>query len=288
MSLKAIWIVAASILSTVGIIGNSIVFYVSTRTKFRNITIFRYLATSMINDFFIIITIWFYATPDAFKLETETFNCKITVYFGYLFYQYSPYIISIASIDRLLSVKYPTKFKFRTKLKYQILLLLITFSCFVFLDVIYYNYYDIHRKEDNSTYCFTSSPQIHVYIDLVNMVLMVNSFVIMITSTIIVTRYLMSKKAFHQNATSRKEIKCIKVLVAMNSFYIICNLPYCLQRITQDVFNLNNIEFDFHIIEGVSFVLIYVQNTFSFFLYLFCNKVFRGYCLSIVCSKKTI
>ena len=215
MSLESIWKAAASIVSTGGIIGNSIVLYISTRPKFRNLSIFRYLTASMINDFFVIITIWFYATPEAFKLKRETLNCKITVYFGYLFYQFSPYIISIASIDRILSVKYPTKLKFRTKLKYQLLVLLTTFSYFIFIDIIYYNYYNIQRKQDNTTYSFNFNNEIHVNIDLVNMVLMVTSFIIMITSTIVVTRHLMRK---NQKKPIRRICTCCCCLCCYRSF----------------------------------------------------------------------
>ena len=94
-----LWMILGSLLTIVGVLGNSIVFYVSTKPKFRNIAIFRYLSVSMINDLLVLFTAWFYIVPDYFKINTERFGCKITQYFGYLFYQYSPFIITIASIN---------------------------------------------------------------------------------------------------------------------------------------------------------------------------------------------
>ena len=291
MSLETTWVAAASILTVTGVLGNSMVLFVSTRPKFRNLSIFRYLTASMINDFFIIITMWFYATPDFFLINSVTYSCKLAQYFGYLFYQYSPLIITIASIDRILSIKYPNKIKFCTELKYQILALLVALILLAPLDLLYYTFYEITYDGNNLTLCRISSEYMHVCIDLINMVLLIIEFMIMIISTIIVSRHLVKKKTIlGKNVKFKKEKRCIKILIVMNSFYVICNLPYCLFRITQDIFLLNNIEFQFNyiILQGATFILIYIQNTFSFFLYFFCNNVFREYCLSILFSKKKI
>jgi hypothetical protein len=101
------------IFSVIGLIGNSLSVFIIIKKQFRRVSFFRYLAFSIINDTIVLITMWLYTIPDYF--QTSSIGCKLTQYFGFLFYQFCPWIEVVSSIDRVISVKYPTKYKFRTK-----------------------------------------------------------------------------------------------------------------------------------------------------------------------------
>jgi hypothetical protein len=114
-------------ISIIGLVGNTLVFYILTRPKFLKQSIFRYFLVTTGNNSFVLLTMWFYCMPDLFLMNSNSLSCKLTQYFGYLFYQFCPWIIVLNSFDRYLSVHFPTKFEFRTKLKYQVLALSIIF-----------------------------------------------------------------------------------------------------------------------------------------------------------------
>ena len=212
MTFETLWIFLGSFQFIIGSIGNFLVFYISSRPKFRCVTIFRYLIVAMINDFFISITGWFYAVPNFFKANENLYSCKITQYFGYLFFQYGPWIIVLASLDRLASVKYPTKFQFRNDLKYQALALSVIFIILSLLNVLLCYFYDIEYlgyqfESINTTQCNTRDVNIQFYLDIYDcLIAAVIPFTIMITTTVIIARIFVKKKQHFKMIQNLKKI----------------------------------------------------------------------------------
>ena len=279
-------------LTIVGIIGNSIVFYILTRPKFRNIPIFRYLIVSMVNDTINLITMWPFTLPISFNMNTISINCKLIQYFGYLFYQFCPWIIVVSSLDRLASIKFPTKFQFRKKLKFQAGVLTIIFIFLVFINIPFYFYYDIINISDE-TLCTTSDRYTQFYIDLANfLVSTIVPFFLMVLCTVIIAYHIIkNKNKLLQNNRSNfhKEMQFVKVMCAMNAFFLICSLPFCIQLLTNDILAINNIPNIYQsLIFNISDAIEYSQNAFGLFLYLSCNKVFRNHFKTMFFSKNSI
>jgi hypothetical protein len=86
-----------------------------------------------------------------------------------------------------------------------------------------------------------------------------------------------------KNKFSKKEINCMKVMLSMNCLFLVCNLPYCIQKLVFDALSLFDITSDYRdLITGLTMFLVYIQNSCSFFVYLIFNKVFRNYFLSMI------
>ena len=168
------------ILSIIGLIGNSTSIFIITKEQFRRASLFRYLAFSLINDTFVLVTMWLYTLPVVFQMTS--LGCKLTQYFGFLFYQVCPWIIVAGSIDRVFSVKFPTKYKFRTKLKFQI-----------FYMPLYLNY-DI-QTQLNQTICTINNNHIQFYTDLASfLVSVIIPFIIMIVCTSTIGLHMIKNK----------------------------------------------------------------------------------------------
>ena len=180
------------ILSIIGLIGNSTSIFIITKEQFRRASLFRYLAFSLINDTFVLVTMWLYTLPVVFQMTS--LGCKLTQYFGFLFYQVCPWIIVAGSIDRVFSVKFPTKYKFRTKLKFQILIITIIFVIVMFLNIPLYLNYDI-QTQLNQTICTINNNHIQFYTDLASfLVSVIIPFIIMIVCTSTIGLHMIKNK----------------------------------------------------------------------------------------------
>jgi hypothetical protein len=275
------------IFSVFGLIGNSLSVFIIIKKQFRRVSFFRYLAFSIINDTIVLITMWLYTIPDYF--QTSSIGCKLTQYFGFLFYQFCPWIEVVSSIDRVISVKYPTKYKFRTKLKYQILISSILFAIMVFLNIPLYWYYDIEVQQDK-TICTINNVQTQFYVDLASfLVTVIIPFIIMITCTSIIGHIMIKRKigSLQNRSNIKKEIQLIKVMCALNVFFLLTNLPYCIQQLVFVSLSFQNIFIDYQsIILSLTSAFVYLQNSCSLILCIIFNKVFRKCFFSMISFKQ--
>ena len=284
-------LISSIILTIVGLIGNSLIIYILIKPQFRNNTTFRYVFVSTLNDTLVLVTMWFYNSPNTFQLNSNSISCKFVQYFGYLFYQYCPWIIVLTSLDRLLAVKFPTRFKFRTQLKYQAIALFVIFVSLALINISFYYYYDI-QIQSNQTICATSDIYTQFYIDLFSS--LITTFiplVLIVFCTSTIGCQLLSQKQLmlFNRENYKKKTQFIKVMVAMDAFFLICNLPFCIQQIIYDIFVINGITYYYEsIILTFTDFFIYFQNSCGFFVYLAANKRFRKQFLFMIRRKNII
>ena len=126
---------AASLLSIIGIVGNSITLYVLTRPNFIKEPMFRYLIINTLIGSIGIFFIWVQSLPVIFNWSVNDTYCKIYIYLCTIGYDSFPWVNAINSIDRLLSLKYPHKFIFRKKFRNQALVLSSIFLIAIVTDV---------------------------------------------------------------------------------------------------------------------------------------------------------
>ena len=271
-------------LTMVGLPGNSITILILSSSKMREISMFRYLIISMVNDSLVLVTMWFSTLPNMFLADSMC--CKLSLYLSNLFYNYSAWIVVLNLIDRLIIVKCPTKFRFRDQLKFQALLLLTTFMVIILATIPFYIYSDINTRI-NITSCGTNSPETEFYVEFSGaLVGVIVPFVLMIILTTLIGNQLIKKsRNLESRKKFKKEIRLIKLMISMSLFFLIFNLPYYIQQLIHTGLSFNNralfiSNYIFNLIFNITNQLCYIYNSFGFFVCLFCNKVFRNYLYS--------
>ena len=119
--------VSSVMITTISIIGNTAVILILSKQEFRKEPLFRYLITATIFDTVNAIMIWPTNYLDIFMINQIDGSCKVYKFSINMLATFSSYMNNFTSLDTLMIVKYPTKFKFRKTYKYQIFIQLMIF-----------------------------------------------------------------------------------------------------------------------------------------------------------------
>lgn len=275
------------ILTAIGLVGNTLVIYILLQPEFIKISMFRYLIAATIFDTWNLLLCWPSIFPDAFFVNQLSLSCKLYLYLFYIPFSASPWTFSLSSIDRYLSVKYPAN-KTKNKFKYQLLAIILVTISISLVYIPFYIYHDIDTV--NGTGCVPTSFLIEFYLDLLDTVVStVIPFTIMIVSTCLISYQLVTQKAKLQQNKKKfeKEMQLIKTLCIMDIYFLICNLPYCVLTVVDDLMGINYFgTFAFYVLNALT----YVFSSCDFFVYLIFNKLFRKHFFSMIscCRKKEV
>ena len=278
-------LISSIVLTVVGFIGNSITIMIVARPEMRNISMFRYLLASMVNDCLVLMTMWLFNFPEIFI--NDSISCKWNTYLEYLNFNYSGWIVVVSLADRFITVKYPNKFLFRNQFKFQALVLLLIFFILVMLNIPFYAFYDYYSSS-NKTICRTNERETEFYVQLSSALIgVIMPFFLMIIFSFLIGRCLLKKSRNIQNRKDfKKEIRLIKLMLSISAFFLICNLPFFIQQLTHDWFFFTYVsepfvsDDTFNFIFNITNQLTFVYNSFGFFVCLFSNNVFRNYFFS--------
>ncbi len=281
--------IASIVLTVIGLIGNSLVFYILTRPKFLKESIYRYFLASEIVAAFSLLLLWLINIPILVKWDVPLIYCQIYNLLTFALFQLYPWISVLNSIDRLLSLKYPTKLKFMKELKFQILAITCLFCSFLLLSVPRF----LYNTKSNLTICAISNPQAGFYMSLENLIVSnLTPFFIMILSTCLVVHYFITqKRRLEQNRINYKREKgFMKSVLTMDVWFILCYTPSCVTQFLQFTLDFTNIDENiWKLIYDVSGILIFLETSCNIFVYLCCNKLFRNYFYSMFsCCRKTV
>ena len=268
------------VVTTIGLVGNSLVLIILSNVKFRKISFFRYLIVMTVVDLFNLILCWPDYHRDFFKVNFSGVICKLYEYFAYVMYQLSPWIMVLSTLDRLIAVKFPTRFQFRNSIKFQIAaigtlflsLLLIDFPLLILEDVF---------LQFNQSKCNIVGTQNGVVMVTVNIFFSTFiPFIIIITSTCIIVKQLINqRKQWEQNKQDfSKEFKLAKTFIAIGSFYLVCYLPFNLGGLSY--YLSSNSQFYWTILTDALNSLNYVYSSCDFFVIFASNRIFRKYFFS--------
>lgn len=269
------------IFSVVGIIGNSLTFYILTKPKFLKKSIYRYFLASDIVSLLTLVGLWVRIITYFLEWNVSIILCKLYNMFLYSFYDFYAWVNVLNSIDRFITLKYQNKFRFTQKFKYQVLVLGLLFLIMVLSNVPRV----IIVEKANFTICGINDSQIGFYVTLENMLLsIVVPFFIMLTSTILTVCHLLTQKQkLKQNTKNyRREKSFIKSVFTMDLWFLLCYSPTCITN-----FLLFAIDYNEELVNVFNYATIAstMEFTCSFFVYLFCNKLFRQYFFSMICKK---
>jgi hypothetical protein len=259
------------VLITIGIFGNSIVFYILTRPKLIKETVYRYFIVTEIVDALnlTLVLIWFIA--EVFKIITGVLACKILQSFAYLLFDLYPWISTLNSIDRLLSIKYRSKFELRKQLKFQALAVGSICVVLVFTNIPIPIYFSLN----NETICLIIDKdagfQIYLGKILTSQVL---PFFIKISSTITAVEVLLKAKRQVLSNNFRREIQFLKNVIIMDVWFLICYMPIFVVNLLRYKYSINYYEYWNMLHSGLG-MLPMLQSSCNIFVFLFCNKRFR-------------
>ena len=292
--LNTVYLIMASVLTIVCLIGNSFAFYIFTRESFRRVSMFFYLAIGTVVNILMMLTIWpVSASKDLFKFHSNLFSCKFFTYITFFLAEISPWMITLGSLDRLISVKYFRRFQFRNKLKYQIgIVFIIAVSIALFnLPVLLYNTIGLNRA--NQTRCGLEIHNLYVgqYLMIkTDFISLFVPFVLMLFSTITIGQYMIAnKKKMSINRTKfQKELQYVKTVVSMDFFFFITNSPVIFKGLIQLIAFLsgayppllNDIWFRL-----IADTLLAIYFAADFFVYFAFNKLFRKYFKTMIHCK---
>jgi hypothetical protein len=289
-----IYIICSVILTFVGLIGNTWTCYIFTRKKFRKVSMFFYLAVSNISNLLLMLTVWpISLTTEAFKFKSLSFSCKFFSFMMFFLSDLGPCMLLLSSLDRLASVKYSRKFQFRNKLKFQLLAVLVVIILLVILNMPLLITLDlVPFGLNNVTYILCTidlvdyarmSKYILIKINLVSLFI---PFILMILSTILIAHHLIKHKRKLNSSKTKfeKEIRFVRVVLTVDLFYFITNCPTLLKALATGITGIDYSNFWLTVIFDV---LLEVYLTADFFLYYWCNKLFRDHVKMIfLCIKR--
>lgn len=271
---------AAILLTMLSLIGNSIVFCVLIKPEFIKIPLFRYLIASTLVETLSVLFIWASGFPDVFEINSNILNCKLYAYLSIILLQIGPWINVLSSLDRYLSVTYPTKYQFRYEFIYQatFLLLIVVLMLSINTPILIYE-----RIEENSCGAIEKAG-VHLTVLLSGSMHCILPSILMLSLNcltiykLIVTQKQMKKPSFI------KEIQLAKVLFSLNFVFILLNLPYSIYMSALYFNGINSFHtFGFHIVVALQ----KIDYSCTFFVYFFANKLFRKHAI-LLCFKNRI
>ena len=112
-------------------------------------------------------------------------------------------------------------------------------------------------------------------------------FFIMFLSTCIILHYLITQRRRLQrnNTNYRREKDFAKSVLSMDLWFLICYTPYCIfcfLRYTQVYNDVNNDDL-WRLAFNSTAIFAIVETSCNFFIYYFCNALFKEYFLSMIC-----
>ena len=242
---------------------------------------FRYLIVATLVDTINLSTMWPALYINELNIMSVELSCKFFYYALYVFYQFSPWLLVLSTLERYLSVKFQNRFKFRNEFKYQLLVMLIIFLVIVFIDFPSFYFYGLYN---NSTFCQVDYT-IGIYLDVFNSIIasLVPFVAMILINGLIMHQLVKQKKKLQRNRKEfKKEIQYFRTVFAVSLYFLLCNLPFCILTIIYNALSIKYSEtFIFYFLNALTFFYC----SFNFFIFMLSNKLFRSNFFSMFCCK---
>jgi hypothetical protein len=265
---------------TVGIIGNSVVFYILTRQEFLKNSFFRYVLISTCFDALNSLQTIPYTFSDFFKMKELDISCKLCFYIINLTLTMSPWMNVIISIDVFILIKYPLRFNFRKKLKFQIAICSSLFFAVCVINIPNWFYSAIVPTFG----CTSPTQEISFYMNMFNMILQIIApFILTVIFLSLSFHQLLVKKKIKNRKGEKTEKSFFKILILLNILFCLFNLPNVVAGIITNFFDFNCESIK--LVETILFFLTqfsYLYFSLDIIAYSFSNKLFRKYLLSLL------
>ena len=278
-----IWIfILCMILTIISSITNTIVFHILLKSKFLIDQIFRYYLFATILDLIITFMLFIRYSLALINWSRTDLFCKIFEYWLNIFYSFHPWISVITAVDRLLCLKYPTEFDFHKKFENQAKVIGLTFLLLVFINIPNYLYYEVSIE----IICEIDTQSSYYYNNLSNLLFSnILPFLIAFIIMTVVLNDLRKKKLVpgpNNLINLKKEIRFFKILLTMNSVFLIGCLPISVTNFIKSIFDVNGIKYDYWSQVNDSAVFLIMFKTSSTIFIYFVDKSFKNELLLII------
>jgi hypothetical protein len=266
----------------IGILFNIPAFIVFSRKKFKNTifsTYFRYLCISDTITLLFKFEYIFYLKVFDWR-SSSIYLCKIINYFVYLIPSFSIWILVVISLDRYLSIVYPTRFLFRKLKKNQILisLAIIIFHAIFWLSVpLLANITVKNNSSIDKSICNYGPFEVDI-MDIMDSSIL--PLLLMFCSTLLTLRTLYMSRFKSQNNQQQstikpRDIKFTISSISLNVLFFLFNIPLTTFLVVK---NFIFIEIHLKSLLGLIFA--------SFFYVNYCNVFFISYFLNLMFRKE--
>ena len=291
--IKTIIVYSYSAISLIGLITNSISFYIFSRKRFRNTifsTYFRfYLVFQTLNLIYPINKI-FEFNYAAYFSNISNFTCWFRFYFGYVNFAIVSWFLAVISVDRYLSICYSSKYLLRKKLSFQLLISLFL----IIFNICYYVPFCFHYLKETTINSTNSTTKVSVFkcvspgiwidiMDLFQQILI--PFFFMILFTFLTAKNVFRSRKINNFSTNSSTSKTISndrkfaiSSITLNILFLLFNLPHILLKIINQMSSylyLNHYNL-LRIIQSISYFFFFLNLSSTFFINLYVNSMFKS------------
>ena len=281
--LKTILVYLYPIPILIGLVTNSLTFIIFSRQRFQNTifsTYFRfYLAIETLSIFFPITKI-LELNFDIKLGEISKFTCKLRLFISYVNFPIASWILVSISLDRYLSIVFPTKFLYRKKPIFQLIisLFIIGFNVCLYTPIwidfsqITQSINETNKSDMFAIKCSTD----HKWINLIDLFYStVIPFLFMICFTLLTIKKVYDSRRSTSNY-NKKDLKFAILTIMNNILFLILNLPaILLKTIKIHTESFNNLDDLYQFIHSFLLVFVYIDMTLTFFINLCVNSLFK-------------
>ena len=284
---KIIIVYSFPAISLIGLITNLLSLIIFSRKKFKKTifsTYFRfYLVIEIINQIFPINKMLEF-NQGIYFTSISTFCCKIRKFFANYNYAITPSFLVIISIDRFLSIAYPSKFSFRKKSLFQILISWLVIGFNFGLYTPFWSFYlkETVKNQTNQTSVIYSYECYSPFAWLKFINIFQQSAIplfLMFLFTLLTIRTVFNSRTTSSNNSSivkTKDIKFAITTITFNILFLFFNLPYFILLLINDYSNFFTNRTDlFKMLEALFYFFFYFNSTVIFFVNYILNSLFR-------------
>jgi hypothetical protein len=279
-----------------GIIGNIMAFLVFSRKKFKKTIFENYFRLLIITNSIIPLNEINLFLDNIFHIKLHSisyFICKTRLYINFALCPIGAWILVIVSLDQMINIKYPSKFSFKNKKKFQYLIsaILIIVNFALYIPIIIETKYQTIFMVNNVT---NQTDVIHkcnlddksivglLWFDLFNSAFI--PFSLMFVFSLISVIRLFQSRLSASNRLSPRDIRFAYVTLSFNFIFLVLNLPIVSVNIIATYININP-----DILNIIYIIVIMLFDSFCgifFYLNFITNSLFKNEFFKLINYKK--
>ena len=299
--IKTIFVYTYPIISFVGLVTNTLSFVIFSHKKFQNTIFYIYFRFILFFDILcmmIPINKFFESNLNIYIRDMNDSLCKFRYYYIYVVYPISGWGLVIISIDRFVSIAYPSRYLIRKRTIFQILvcLFILAYNLIYYIPMLFY-YLKATSKFNNATnrttttYKCTNQNYPTEWFNIINTTILPFLFMFLFTMLTLRVLFKTRKKSFqrtkcYNKSIRQRDIKFAVTSITLNIIFLLLNLPYGIYSlasfyiqdfIDKDVQNL---------LYAIIYVPFYINLTTVFFINVKVNSIFRNQLMNFLLPKQ--
>jgi hypothetical protein len=299
---KIVWYIVLSIV-IIGVLGNIIAFAVCSRSNLKSTVFSVYFRFIIVIDTLTLLLNTLLQKFMSGEYNLKFYNisndyCRLLKIIAWVLTVPSGWILVVISLDRYLSIAFPTRFRIRKKRLFQIsVCIILVVKDFIYYGQIYFSFIQTTYSYDQSTNqsitasskCQFVSYDALYWMDVFNSTIIPGSLMLICTLMILKCLFDSKKNLTNHNNTipnrsimSKRQQKLALTALSVNLFFFILNIPIITYNLYEYYVyiepNQNNM------IYSLIYLVYYLHYGSSFFINVTINSIFRQEFLALFCS----